>query len=138
MRYFLCYTLLLLLLSLLSCQSKIEKYDCQKLDYIEIHHISFGALSPVGIVTEKNIKESKVEEISNKQTLTKICNRLLFLNEVKDKSLGPNIYLRADFIHNDKEIYTILSDGYLIKIGHKLYDWDEDLIDLLIQNFYMK
>lgn len=121
-----------LLLIFLSCQKSLKKYDCQKLDSIEVYHITFGAMSPVGVVTEKNIKESKVEEIINKQTLTEICNRLLFLNEIKDKSLGPNVYLRADFIHKDKPVLTILSDGYFIKIGRKLYDWDEDLIELLI------
>lgn len=126
------------LLIFLSCQRSLEKYDCQELDYIEIYHITFGVMSPVGVVTEKNIKESKVVEIINKQTLTEVCNRLLFLNEIKGKFLGPNVYLRADFIHKNKPVLTILSDGYFIKIGRKLYDWDEDLIDLLIQDYYMK
>lgn len=126
------------LLIFLSCQRSLEKFDCQELDYIEVYHITFGAMSPVGVVTEKNIKESKVEEIINKQTLTEICNRLLSLNEIKGKSLGPNVYLRADFIYKDKPGLTILSDGFSIKIGRKLYDWDEDLIDLLIQDYYMK
>lgn len=127
-----------ILLIFLSCQRSLEKYDCQELDYIEVYHITFGAMSPVGIVTEKNIKESKAEEIINKQTLTEICNRLLSLNEIKGKSLGSNLYLRADFIYKDEPVLTILSDGSLIKIGRKFYDWDEDLIDLLIQDYYMK
>lgn len=135
MRYFLCY---ILLLNLSSCQSGLEKYDCQKLDYIEVYHISFGAMSPINVVTEKNIKKSKAKEILNKQTLIEICNRLLSLKEIEGNSLGPNVYLRADFIYKDEQVLTILSDGFLIKIGRKLYNWDEDLIDLLIQDYYRK
>lgn len=129
----------ILFLIFLSCQKGLKKFDCQKIDYINIYFVPFDIMSPIEFTKEHIKLELHKKTISDKDRIENICDRTLLIKKSEDVNfMNGKVHLRADFIRNEKEILTVLSDGNTFKIGRKLYEWDEDLIDLLIQDYYMK
>lgn len=124
----------MMLLVILGCQNPIERLDCQKIDSIGVYYLPFGISSPIGGLTQESIKDLDKKEVDNEQKIQKICDRTSQIKELEDVDfMDTKVHLRADFINNEKEVLTILSDGNTFKIGRRIYELDTELLNLLIK-----
>lgn len=132
MKKMICFTIILFVF--LSCQSPLERFDCQKVDYIDVYFVPFDIMSPIEITKEHIKLDLHRKTISDKERIEKVCKEILSLKEQKGAGfMDGKIHLRIDFSHNEKEVLTILSDGNTFKIGRRIYELDTELLNLLIE-----
>lgn len=128
------YLIIIIVSSLVfSCEERYKSIDIKSITHIDVYHIPFSIMLPLGITQEEIKLDVHKKKITNKERILEIGNALLTLKKTKDAEfIDTGIYLRIDFYSNDKEVLKVLFDKRYFKIGSNTYMKNTRLVDLVM------
>ncbi len=123
--------LVIILLTLISCQKEVASCDCSRIDL-------YGILNDITFIiriSEDDIRSGGIRtQIKNTQQIDSIKNLVLNLEPLNEDYKGIDVRIVLDLICKNGGKSTVLLNRGIAQIGNNYYEINEDLLDFIRNN----